>query len=179
MMCKTDDVCTVLLPGSEIPNWISHQAKGSSVSFRVPPFLDGKMGKVLLCIVYAVNKEAPREIWDNPNRDILNEWVSFRWRLCNKSSRDQSNNWDDVGDLAILRASDFDIFEDHIFAQASKNRRMMKSGDEIEVAIHRYEPESMLYFLGIRCPRIMEVKRCGIHFVVDDDEISESEDSRL
>ncbi|XP_059430129.1 disease resistance protein RPV1-like isoform X2 [Corylus avellana] len=191
MMCKTDYVSSVLLPGSEIPNWISHQAMGSSVSFRVPPFLDGcKISKVLLCIVYAANKEAP----------ALGDEIYFIWRLCNKSSRDQSNDWYDVGRCELIeRAPDFDIFEDHIHAQVMawrdtlwyrRNRIKMRSGDEIEVAIDLHTR-----FQGRGCmrridPQIVEVKRCGIHFgldgdepsVRDDDEISESEseeDSRL
>ena len=83
----------------------------------------GKMGKVLLCIFYVVNKEAPRDIIDDV-QDILDEWVSFIWRLCNKSSRNHSNNnWDVVrGYSAKLRASEFDIFEDHLFAQVSSDK---------------------------------------------------------
>ena len=173
-MCKTDEDCHGILPGSEIPNWISHQAMGSLVSFCVPPFLDGrKSSKVLLCIVYAANKEAPE----------LGDWSFFQWRLCYKSSRDQSNDWYTVGKCKVItRAPDFDVFEDHIHAQVfaglntlwcEPNRMKMKSGDEIEVAIDLIQG-GRDYMCGID-PQIVEVKRCGIHFVLDDDEISESE----
>ncbi|XP_059430135.1 disease resistance protein RPV1-like [Corylus avellana] len=192
MMCKANYSNSVLLPGSEIPNWISHRAMGSSVSFRVPPSWDGrKIREVRLCIVYAAKKEAPAsgdESW-------------FSWRLCNKSSRDQSNDWYHLIPCeAITSAADFDLFEDHIYAHAMAWRYCfafpptgikMESGDEIEVAIdlHKgYKP----YMCGID-PQIVEVKSSGIDFdlfdgdepsVTDDDEIFESEneseeDSRL
>jgi hypothetical protein len=175
----------VHLPGSEIPNWFSYQAMGSSVSFRVPPFMDGKMGKVVLCIVYAVNKEAAD----------LGRGGSFRWRLRNKSSDgDQSNNWGDWDDVGLNLAY-FDMFEDHIVAQARsdslwrRSRRKMKSGDEIEVAVDLLmwgiDGSIDLKFMCGVDPQIMEVKRCGVHLLVDEhehdydpnDDISESEDS--
>jgi hypothetical protein len=62
----------------------------------------------------------------------------------------------------------------------------MKSGDEIEVDVDLQLWGQGIDHMDIKCgidPQIMEVKRCGIHFVVDehepnvrDDEISESED---
>jgi hypothetical protein len=174
MMCNTDSLSYVLLPGSEIPNWISHQAMGSSVSFRVPSYMDGrKIGKVLLCNVYAVNKEAP----------ALGGVSLFIWRLCNKSSRDQYNYRNYTGGcMAINQAPNFDIFEDHIQAKVMEwDEIKMKSGDEIEVATdlqHSHGGEE-----GID-RQIVEVKRSGIHFVLDDgdepsvrddDEICESE----
>ena len=179
MMCKKDYLSSVLLPGSEIPNWISHQAMGSSISFRVPPFMDGrKIGKVLSCIVYAANKEVP----------ALGDRGLFRWRLCNKSSGDRSNDWYNVGVCKAITRAPF--FEDHLHAQVMawgedrRNGIKMKSGDEIEVAIdlHKY---NSFHGRDMRCgidPEIVEVKRSGIHFVLDDDEICESEseeDSRL
>jgi hypothetical protein len=178
-MCKTDYDSSVLLLESEIPNWISYQAMGSSVSFRVPPFLDGcKINKVLLCIVHAANKEAP----------ALGDRSGFIWGLRNKSSRNQSNNGYDVGiSDSISRAPGFDIFEDHIYARVWDWGVIMKSGDEIEVTIYDNEIQERSYLCGID-PQIVEVKRCGIHIVLDGDEpsvrddveISESEeDSRL
>ncbi|XP_059430136.1 disease resistance protein RPV1-like [Corylus avellana] len=193
MMCKADYCCSGLFPGSEITNWISHQAMGSLVSFRVPSSLDGrKISKVRLCIVYAANKEAP----------ALGDRSWFSWRLCNKSSRDQSTDWYYLmPGVSSRTALNVDIFEDQIHAQVMAwrycfgyppNRITMKSGDEIEVAIDLkkgYKP----YMCGID-PPIVEVKSCGIGFVLDgddpsvtdDDEISESEseseseeDSRL
>jgi hypothetical protein len=189
MMFKTD-ICSVLLPGSEIPNWISHQTIGSSISFCVPSLLDGNIGgKMLLSVVYAVKKEAPREIFDQ-RRDLR-----WRMRLRNKSYRDRSNNWDDwetVGDFyrVIPEGPDFDIFEDHIAARVIANNSWtrniiskMKSGHEIEVDVDlKLSAHPGIVYERID-PQIMEVKRCGIHFVVDehepdvrDDEISESED---
>ncbi|XP_059430130.1 disease resistance protein RPV1-like [Corylus avellana] len=163
-----------VLPGSEIPNWISHQAMGSSVSFRVPPFLFGsKVSKVLLSIVYATNKESPA-LGDG----------RFSWRLYNRSFRDESNHRCWVGSCnAITSVLDYDVFEDHILTRVMEwhvfLRHLlnfkMKCGDEIEVVI---------------CPQLVEVKRCGIHFVLDGDEpsvrdgdeiseIESEEDSRL
>jgi hypothetical protein len=198
MMSKTgNSVDEVLLPGSEIPNWISHQTIGSSISFCVPSLLDGKIGgKMLLCVVYAAKKEAPREIFADQRGDLR-----WRMRLRDKSYRDRSNNcddWNTVGTFhwVIRKGPNFDIFEDHIVARAIANnswtrniRSKMKSGDEIEVAVdlqlwaRRIHPRIIYERID---PQIMEVKRCGIHFVayehepnVRDDEISESEDWRL
>jgi hypothetical protein len=145
----------LFLPGSEIPNWITHQTIGSSISFRVPPLLEGKIRKVLLCVVYAINKETPRDILA---RGYLLRW---KWRFCNKSSRDQSNNWDTVPDAYF--GLDFFNFEDQIFALKITDsmwiERLQTSGDEIEFAV-----DLKIWDQGIiRNSKIMEVKRCGIH----------------
>jgi hypothetical protein len=181
MMSKTgNSVSSVLLPGSEIPNWISHQTIGSTISFCVPSLLDGKIGgKMLLSVVYAVKKEAPRETFAQRRR------LRWRMRLRNKSYRDRSNSWDDWGTGVMPDGPDFDIFEDHIAAALVRYRSKMKSGDgveiEVDVVLESWAHPGIVY--ERIDPQIIEVKRCGIHFVVDehepnvrDDEISESED---
>jgi hypothetical protein len=79
MLCKTDKG-SICLPGSEIPNWFSHRTIGSSISIRVPSFWDGKIGNMLLCVVLAAKKEAPRN---------LSRVSSFSWRLRNKTRTHQ------------------------------------------------------------------------------------------
>jgi hypothetical protein len=161
----------VVLPGREIPNWFSHQTIGSSISFRGRPLLEGKIRHVLLCAVYAVNKEAPR---DRLARGGRLEW---KWRLCNKSSRDQSNDWN-VVPLARVEP-DFYNFEDHIhaikmadympmayFRPKGIERLPTESGDEIEVAVHLQMWDQGSIYNSKKCEidsQIVEVKRCGIH----------------
>ncbi|XP_062171819.1 disease resistance protein RPV1-like [Alnus glutinosa] len=167
-MCKTGDADPVVfLPGSEIPNWISHQAIGSSISFCVPPLLEGKIDKVLFCIVYAINKEAPRDILEQSG------YLRWKWRFCNKSSRDQSDNWDDWDDVPHTHpiTPAFHIFEDHIHALKITDsmwieRLQMNSGDEIEFAVDLQMRHQGFIHNSKMCEidsQIMEVKRCGIH----------------
>jgi hypothetical protein len=160
----------VVLPGREIPNWFSHQTIGSSISFRGRPLLEGKIRHVLLCAVYAVNKEAPR---DRLARGGRLEW---KWRLCNKSSRDQSNDWNVV---PLARGfPDFYNYEDHIHAIKMADympmsympegieRLQTESGDEIEVAVHLQMWDQGSIYNSKKCEidsQIVEVKRCGIH----------------
>jgi hypothetical protein len=75
-----------------------------------------KIGKVLVCIVYAVKKDAPRDILAQSG------FLDLKWTFCNRSWRDHSKSWDDSEDWRGLVSSElyvraFDIFEaDHIYA---------------------------------------------------------------
>jgi hypothetical protein len=156
MMCKADNG-SICLPGSEIPNWFSHQADegvslclsgseiqfgldirwnryshdqtmASLISFHVPSFWDGKIGKMLLCVVFAANKEAPRD---------LSRMGSFNWRLRNKTRTHQVN--------LTIGSTPYRLFgscEDHIFVQVEVDHPLlgfeMKSGDEIELSVALY-----------------------------------------
>jgi hypothetical protein len=160
MLCKTDGG-SLCLPGSEIPNWISHQTTGSLISFHVPSFLDCRIGRLLLCVVYAANKKEPRFL-------DLEGW--FELTFCNKSK----NPPECYG--IESRNCYFDSFEDHMFLDVMQFHHInleMNSGDEIELSVN----------LGIlsevkNCE--IQVKKCGIHVLVDepnviDDEVSKSE----
>jgi hypothetical protein len=128
--------------------------------------LEGKIRHVLLCIVYAVNKEAPGDILARGG------WLGWKWRLCYKSSRDQSNNWNEVPYTWI--EPDFYNYEDHIHAikmedYTSKGieRFQTESGDEIELAVNlQMWAQGTSIHDTKKCEidsQIVEVKRCGIH----------------
>jgi hypothetical protein len=147
MVYKSDERYYLCLPGSEIPNWFSHQTIGSLISFRAPSYWGpGKKCKLLGWVVYARNEEAPR---DFDRKD------GFKWMFCNKTrSPDESYGWGP-------KAKFFDSFEDHIVVEAMEFRMSLgnlKSGDEIEAWV---TCESSL---GLEKSGI-QVKKCGIHLV--------------
>ncbi|XP_059461927.1 disease resistance protein RUN1-like [Corylus avellana] len=120
MLCKTDS-SSLCLPGSEIPNWFSHQTIGSLISFHVPSFLDGKMGKVLVCVVYAANKELSRSY------------------ICSHDT-------------------------------ISSYNLEMKSGDEIELSVDLGDQSQVK-----KCE--IQVKKCGIHLLVDEPNVMDEDGS--
>jgi hypothetical protein len=185
MMCKADG-SGICLPGSEIPNWFSHQADEgvslclsesgisswfnhtmgrwfsrqtmASLSFRVPSFWDGKIGKsgkMLLCVVFAANNED------------LSRVGNFNWRLSNKTRTH-------LTDYSIMSIAGriFGSCEDHIFVQATGYRPVeMKSGDEIELSVEFY---SMSMDRSEELKGEIQVKKCGIHLLVDDPNVTDT-----
>ncbi|XP_059429961.1 disease resistance protein RPV1-like isoform X2 [Corylus avellana] len=154
MMCKADDGCSLCLPGSEIPNWFSHQIIGSLISFRVPSFLDGQISKVLLCVVYAANKEVSR------NSD------NWGWRFCNKT-RNPTKYFTADSCKSIFYSCD-----DHIFVEVTSGddiKLEMKSGDEIELFVKVLPHEEM------ECE--MQVRKLGIHLLVDEPNVTDKAES--
>jgi hypothetical protein len=189
MVCKADEG-SICLPGSEIPNWFSHQADegvslchsgretpiwfshtkcwwsshyqtmASLISFHVPSFLVGKIGKMLLCVVFAANKEDPSRVGN------------LNWRLRNKTRTHQAN--------LKIGSKPFRVFgscEDHIFLEVCPLMKCqtsiidpqfdfeMKSGDEIEVSV---EFACMSMDRSEELKSEIQVKKCGIHLLVDD-----------
>jgi hypothetical protein len=131
-MCKAISGGSICLPGSEIPSvfmptvgWFCHLTSTSLISFRVPSFWDGKIGKLLLCVVFAANKEAPRG---------LSRMGSFNWNLRNKTRTHQF-----PFTVASIADRFLGICEDHIFVQVMGDHQRvgfeMKSGDEIELSV--------------------------------------------
>jgi hypothetical protein len=156
MMCKADAYCSLCLPGSEIPNWFSHQTIGSLISFHVPSFVDGQISKVLLSVVYASNKEVSR------NSD------NWGWRFCNKT-RNPTKYF-----MAHSKNSIFYVCEDHIFVEVKSGDEIeleMKSGDEIELFVKVLPHEEM------ECE--MQVKKLGIHLLVDEPNVTDKAESAL
>jgi hypothetical protein len=148
MLCKTYSG-RLCLPGSEIPDWICNQEMGSLISFRVPSSWDGKIGKVLVCVVYAGNKGK-----EAPPRELHDRRVWFEWRYCNKTRNPQKSYSLRHNEYMDERIYYFDSSEDHIFARVIKFNQVefqMESGDEIGLSID----------LG----DMTEVKKCGIHLV--------------
>jgi hypothetical protein len=167
MMCNTE-YGSLIIPGSEIPNWFRHQAIGSLISFRVPSFFNGKIGKVLLCVnvVYAANKEASRDLYQDDN------WFQFGWRFCNKTRNSQK-----YFQIEARNRCSFDIFEDHIFIDVMKFDKIeleMKSEDEIELLVVVVLPTMFAHIFKDQAHQSelkkgsIQVKKCGIHLLVDE-----------
>ncbi|XP_062173051.1 disease resistance protein RPV1-like isoform X2 [Alnus glutinosa] len=151
---------SLCLPGSEIPNWFSHQTIGSLISFRVPSFLDGKIGKVLVCVVYAAKKEEARLL-------DLDGW--FNWTFCNKTRNPQESYGIES------RNCYFDSFEDHVFVAMMQFHHInleMKSGDEIELSVDLGDQSEVK-----KCQIL--VKKCGIHLLVDEPNAIDEDESAL
>ena len=152
MVYKSDERRYYLcLPGSEIPNWCSHQTISSLISFRVPSYWGpGKICKLLVWVVYARNEEAPRDFGRNDG---------FSWDFRNKTrSPNHSCGW-------AHNAKFFDSFEDHIVVEAMEFPGMLeevKSGDEIEASVSLWIRWSLL---GKEKKCEIHVKKCGIHLV--------------
>ncbi|XP_059430796.1 uncharacterized protein LOC132164320 [Corylus avellana] len=188
MMCEVGSG-SIFLPGSEIPNWFSHQTNegcsiclprreirsyfvptvgwwsyqtmASLISFRVPSFWDGKIGKMLLCVVFAANKETPRD---------LSRVCNFKWSLRNKTRTNQMDF-----SIGSPPARFFGSCEDHIFVQGTGDHQMfgleMKSGDEIEVSV-AFESLSMDRSEELKGE--IQVKKCGIHLPVNEPSVMDT-----
>jgi len=125
------------LPGSEVPNWFSHQRIGSSISFHVPSISNGQILRLLVCAVYATNGDynkmgglSPHVIIDNKTRGYQHIlWLTL---FCGPIS-----------------------CEDHVFLHQMllvRDEIEMESGDEIELSIEFWEAA--------------KVNKCGIHVQV-------------
>jgi hypothetical protein len=151
MVYKPDELgCSLCLPGSEIPNWFSHQTIGSLISFRAPSYWGpGKICKLLGWVVYATNEEAPGDFGRKDR---------FKWMFCNKTrSPNSSSGW-------LRKAKFFDSFEDHIVVEAMAfpmSLEEVKSGDEIEARVTCVDGTSSQWIEK----RGIQVKKCGIHLV--------------
>jgi hypothetical protein len=71
LLFKCDDSRGIVLPGSEVPNWFSHQGVGCSISFKLPPLSEGEIHGLVFCAVYVATNEGERfgkqggELWLN------------------------------------------------------------------------------------------------------------------
>ena len=160
MIYKADDACSLCLPaGSEIPNWFSPQTTGSSISFHAPSFWDGKMGKMLLCVVFAAKKEAH-----------LSRVGCFNWRLRNKTRTHQMG-------FTIGSKPDrfFGSCEDHIFVQKTGDYQPfgfeVKSGDEIELFV---KLASISMDRSEELEGEIQVKKCGIHLLGNEPSVTDT-----
>ena len=163
MTCKADCGYFIYLPGSEIPNWISHPTilMDSAISFRAPSYWGPhKYCKLLVWVVFAANEEAPRD--SHLGEDFF--WIFRNKTRSPSSSHCLSSNAISPGSSHTwsYNAIFFDSFEDHIVVEVTEfpgDLNILKSGDEIEVEV-------------VSLPRLFNkgrllVKKCGIHVVED------------
>jgi len=136
---NNDQYRVICLPGSEVPNWFSHQRIGSSISFHVPSVSNGQILRLLVCAVYAANGEYNKMGALDPHVIIDNKTRGYQH---------------------ILSPTLFPgpiTCEDHVFLYQTpliRNEIEMESGDEIE--------------LSIELRKAAKVNKCGIHLLVDE-----------
>jgi hypothetical protein len=139
-----DQYRVICLPGSEVPNWFSHQRIGSSISFHVPSISNGQILRLLVCAVYAANGVYNKMGGLSPHVIIDNKTRGYQHIL-----------WPDLfpGPVSC---------EDHVFLYQTpliRNEIEMESGDEIELSIEFWEAA--------------KVNKCGIHLLVDEPNVIE------
>lgn len=138
---RDDQHRVIYLPGSEVPNWFSYQRIGSSISFHVPSISKGQILWLLVCAVYAGNKENKKR-W--PTR-------VDKVRFHNKTRGYQHILWQALFFHGPVTC------EDHVFLYQTpliRNELEMESGEEIEVSIQLWKAAT--------------VKKCGIHVLFDE-----------
>jgi hypothetical protein len=133
-----DQYRVICLPGSEVPNWFSHQKIGSSISFHVPLVSNGQILWLLVCAVYAANGVYNKMGGLSPHVIIDNKTRGYQHIL-----------WPDLflGPVSC---------EDHVFLYQTpliRNEIEMESGDEIELSIEFW--------------KAAKVNKCGIHLLVE------------
>jgi hypothetical protein len=146
LLFKCDDSRGIVLPGSEVPNWFSHQGIGCSISFELPPLSEGEIHGLLFCAVYVAEDKGQRfekggRLWlkiSNKTGDIIldehfGETFCFFPKIC----------------------------EDHHlmvrYEPLRDDKFLMERGEELKASFEHDE--------------YIEVKKCGIHFLFDDSNV--------
>ncbi|KAJ9185898.1 hypothetical protein P3X46_005476 [Hevea brasiliensis] len=71
-------ICSIFLPGSELPGWYNPQREGSSISFTVPPPHGHKIRGLNICTVYACNN-LRNGFGDHHCTKVWNKTKDLRW----------------------------------------------------------------------------------------------------
>ena len=153
MLLKCDDSRAIVLPGSEVPNWFSHQGIGCSISFELPPLSEGEIHGLLFCAVYAAEDEG---------QHFGKKGGSLSLKISNKT-----------GDIILGKPfkSTFCLFpkirEDHHllvrYIPLRDDKFLMERGEELKASLEHDER--------------IEVKKCGIHFLFDDSNVRHGHES--
>uniref|UniRef100_A0A2N9FND5 TIR domain-containing protein n=1 Tax=Fagus sylvatica TaxID=28930 RepID=A0A2N9FND5_FAGSY len=67
----------IVIPGSKIPKWYSHQSVGTSVNLQVPSYLCNKMG-ITFCAVFVLHQHHPPDQLD----DLYPRETLIKLRIC-------------------------------------------------------------------------------------------------
>jgi hypothetical protein len=140
----------VCLPGIEVPDWFCHKRIGSSISFHVPSLAEGELCVLLICIVYAKKEEL-----DPPMSEmaliIHNKTRNHRQVLLPKILPIPVSMSDH---LLLCR---WQVVRNKVVVLGHPSGKIVEivNGEEMEVS---FELSSWA-----------EVKKCGVHIVVDTD----------
>ncbi|XP_059429156.1 disease resistance protein RUN1-like [Corylus avellana] len=151
------------VPGEEggIPSWFSHQRIGSSISFHVPSPAEGAIRVLLICIVYAKQKEL-----DLPMKESYMPMTEIKVMIHNKK-RDHRQVL--LPSLFLYSVS----MSDHLLLfrwPVVKNKVVvLGSPDKIIEFVEKVEME-----VSFELCSWVEVKKCGVHIVVDESKTGSS-----
>jgi hypothetical protein len=147
LLFKCDESRDIVLLGSEVPNWFSHQGIGCSISFELPPLSEGEIHGLLFCAVYVTADEGQR---------FGKQGGSLWLKISNKT-----------GDIFLgRRFSETYCFlpkirEDHHlmvkYVPLRDDKFLMERGEELKASVEHHS--------------CIEVKKCGIHFLFDDSNV--------
>ncbi|KAF5479001.1 hypothetical protein F2P56_005515 [Juglans regia] len=133
------------VPGSEVPNWFSHQRSGSSISFHVPS--EGEIRSLLICAVCTY-----LQIGNTPDLDVIihNKTRGFQHGLVRipvEHCAEISNN------LFLFEAP---VIRNKLKTIDWPEKEMeMVNGEEIEVSFNNWG------WIGA------EVSKCGVHLLLE------------
>jgi hypothetical protein len=147
LLFKCDDSRAIVFPGSEVPNWFSHQGIGCSISFELPPISKGEIHGLLFCAVYVAEDKSQRF---EKEGGLL--WLKISYK---------------TGDIILdehLRKT-FCYFpkirEDHHllvrYEPLRDDKFLMERGEELKASVEHHS--------------CIEVKKCGIHFLFDNSNV--------
>ncbi|XP_059434489.1 disease resistance protein RUN1-like isoform X2 [Corylus avellana] len=147
---KYDESRVIILPGSEVPNWFSHQGIGWFMFFELPPLSEGEIQGLLFCAVYAAKDESNQEEFSGRSVGFL------ELEFTNKTGDIKYHFWPWPTFSFFPK-----IREDHLFVRyipLGHNKYLMERGEKVKASLGNDE--------------LIEVKKCGIHFLFDDSNVS-------
>jgi hypothetical protein len=144
LLFKCDDSRGIVLPGSEVPNWFSHQGIGCSISFELPPLSEGEIHRLLFCAVYGATDEGQRS----------GEKGSSLWLKISNKTGDIILDQHLYGTYCFFpkNREDNHLIVKHVPLRDDKI--LMERGEELKASFGH--------------GKYIEVKKCGIHFLFDD-----------
>ncbi|KAB1228340.1 TMV resistance protein N [Morella rubra] len=139
------------LPGNEIPNWFIHQRIGSSISLNLPSVSEGEIRMLLVCGIYACGGL-------NPSGPIFNVIMDNKTRGYREALL--------PGGLVFLPIN----YSEDIFLfrwQVSRNKMVVRGLTPKILEIGNGDEIAVSFELGVWT----EVKKCGVHVVVDEPKV--------
>ncbi|XP_043691780.1 disease resistance protein RPV1-like [Telopea speciosissima] len=141
------------LTGSDVPEWVTHQSIGSSLSFEVPQVLDSKIQGLTVCAIFAAEVEG-NEVLAAPSISFSNKTNGRRWSYSANQHETPITCQDQ-------------IWFGHI--PHTKFKNPLECGDQVEISIEieqywGYFP-NIVSGNSFGLEHSIQVKKCGIHLV--------------
>ncbi|XP_043715485.1 disease resistance protein RPV1-like [Telopea speciosissima] len=139
-------IIDIFVPGGDIPDWFSYQSAGSRLYFEVPPLSNHKIQGLIICVVYAADKEAYATT-DGPKATFINRNNYLEWKYGPIVNGVSETNLDHIWVSNISEAKFVDRLEGGDQVDVS-----IEIGDNIQVkkcGIHLFQGTSTPYDLGV------------------------------